>query len=266
MTERGVHRRPRILEGVVGIRLVPVHHPDPLGPVFSADHEVAGQGELVDAQALPQPPHREGVPGQLTVMVAGEHHHVVVGVGGEVGHRLGELGVGIEDQVDVGRPGQHLETVPGDEEGGRAVALPQDVGDLVGHSRRRGGGHGREVEIADQNGTAPDGQLQLDPGVDEGGGQALLRAPGGRGSFDVRLRVGRPVGYGLGLDLRRGDLCQLAASGRIMGKRITSRMASTSANSMMRRSMPMPIPEVGGKPYSSARTKARSAGWASRSP
>jgi hypothetical protein len=46
----------------------------------------------------------------------------------------------------------------------------------------------------------------------------------------------------------------LAYSGRICGKRITSRMFAESVSSITRRSMPMPQPAVGGRPYSSART------------
>ena len=42
-------------------------------------------------------------------------------------------------------------------------------------------------------------------------------------------------------------------SGRRVGKRITSRMLVTPARSMVRRSMPMPRPPVGGRPNSSAR-------------
>jgi hypothetical protein len=43
-------------------------------------------------------------------------------------------------------------------------------------------------------------------------------------------------------------------SGRICGNRITSRMLAQSVSIMIRRSMPIPSPAVGGKPYSSART------------
>ena len=43
------------------------------------------------------------------------------------------------------------------------------------------------------------------------------------------------------------------ASGRRVGKRITSRMASAPLSSIASRSMPIPSPAVGGRPYSSAR-------------
>ena len=45
-----------------------------------------------------------------------------------------------------------------------------------------------------------------------------------------------------------------SASGRRCGKRITSRMEVTPASTITRRSTPRPIPPVGGRPYSSART------------
>ena len=41
-------------------------------------------------------------------------------------------------------------------------------------------------------------------------------------------------------------------SGFIVGKSRTSRMDGASVNSMTRRSMPMPTPPVGGRPYSMA--------------
>ena len=45
-------------------------------------------------------------------------------------------------------------------------------------------------------------------------------------------------------------------SGRMVGKKRTSWMVSCPVMNMVRRSMPMPIPEVGGMPYSRARTKS----------
>ena len=42
-------------------------------------------------------------------------------------------------------------------------------------------------------------------------------------------------------------------SGRICGKSNTSRIDGESVNSITRRSMPIPMPAVGGMPYSSAR-------------
>src|SRR5690554_1540891 len=52
------------------------------------------------------------------------------------------------------------------------------------------------------------------------------------------------------------SLFELSAlcSGRIAGNRMTSRIDGESVNSMARRSMPIPSPAVGGKPYSSAIT------------
>ncbi len=43
------------------------------------------------------------------------------------------------------------------------------------------------------------------------------------------------------------------SSGFICGNRITSRIDGLSVNSIARRSIPMPSPAVGGRPYSSAR-------------
>ncbi len=43
-------------------------------------------------------------------------------------------------------------------------------------------------------------------------------------------------------------------SGRRWGNKITSLIDVTPANNMTNRSIPMPIPPVGGRPYSSART------------
>ena len=45
-----------------------------------------------------------------------------------------------------------------------------------------------------------------------------------------------------------------SASGRRCGNRITSRIDVTPASNMTSRSTPRPMPPVGGKPYSSART------------
>ena len=123
MAERGVHRRPRVFERVVGIGLVPVHHPHPLGAAGRAHHQIADKCELLDAQAFPEDRYRSAVPGQLPVVVAGQDHHLVVGAGGELGHRLGELRVGVEDPPHIRWPRQHLESVPGDHEYGGSTAL-----------------------------------------------------------------------------------------------------------------------------------------------
>ena len=42
-------------------------------------------------------------------------------------------------------------------------------------------------------------------------------------------------------------------SGRMVGNRMTSRIAGAPVSSITMRSMPMPSPPVGGRPYSSAR-------------
>ena len=55
-------------------------------------------------------------------------------------------------------------------------------------------------------------------------------------------------------------------SGRICGKNNTYWIELLLVNSMVRRSMPMPIPEVGGIPYSKERRKSWSINIASSSP
>ena len=56
--------------------------------------------------------------------------------------------------------------------------------------------------------------------------------------------------------LRAHHLAPRSFSGRIWGNRRTSWMVLWPSMSIARRSIPMPIPEVGGMPYSSARTKS----------
>ena len=75
----GLRRRCRV-------DLVAVHHPDPLGTVLGGHH----QSRTVRANAATPSRsrsmrHRSAVPGQLAVVVAREHDHVVVGAGGELG-------------------------------------------------------------------------------------------------------------------------------------------------------------------------------------
>ncbi len=61
-----------------------------------------------------------------------------------------------------------------------------------------------------------------------------------------RHRVGLPV-------LHDADAEHQSCSGRRVGNRMTSRMLWVSVRSITRRSIPMPRPAVGGRPYSSAR-------------
>ena len=56
------------------------------------------------------------------------------------------------------------------------------------------------------------------------------------------------------------------SSGFMVGNRRTSRMEVLLVSSMMKRSMPMPQPPVGGMPYSMAVRKSSSISLASRSP
>ena len=64
---------------------------------------------------------------------------------------------------------------------------------------------------------------------------------------DAGDRVGLPV-----LDVPHGTEHQ-SCSGRSVGNRMTSRIDVVSVSSITRRSMPMPRPAVGGRPYSRAR-------------
>ena len=90
------------------------------------------------------------------------------------------------------------------------------------------------------------------------------QAPAGRHEVDADdLRGPRPL-----LEQLRDPCAQLPThpgdqdlhdgedpcSGRRWGKRITSRIDWTPAISITNRSTPMPMPPVGGRPYSSART------------
>ena len=54
-------------------------------------------------------------------------------------------------------------------------------------------------------------------------------------------------------DVQVSSECQSKTSGRMCGNNSTSRMDSESVNNMTSRSMPTPIPAVGGMPYSRAR-------------
>ena len=71
------------------------------------------------------------------------------------------------------------------------------------------------------------------------------RVGGGGRSGRRRRRPQRPA--------RRRAAAATAASGRIAGNRITSRIAAAPAISITSRSSPIPSPPVGGSPYSSAR-------------
>ena len=143
VTEGSVDRRPGILEGVVRVGLVAVDDPHTLPAVVGVDDEVADEGEVSGADALLEHPHRVTVPGQLAVVVAGQDDDRMIVAGRELGHRRGELRMGVEDAAHVGRTGQHLEAVAGDDEDAGPGPLVQDPGDVVGHGRRVVGGHHR---------------------------------------------------------------------------------------------------------------------------
>src|ERR1700754_4682755 len=65
--------------------------------------------------------------------------------------------------------------------------------------------------------------------------------------------IRRRITERLPLELTAGGSSDPQASGLRGGNRITSRMLVTPASSIVRRSMPRPMPPVGGSPNSSAR-------------
>ena len=69
----------------------------------------------------------------------------------------------------------------------------------------------------------------------------------------LKQRLGHRDAQGMGQTARHGADQD---SRRSAGNRITSRMLGLSVSSIIKRSMPMPQPPVGGMPYSSARTKS----------
>ncbi len=209
--------------------------------MVSGDKEVDGQRDRVRTETLAQ--HRQGfaVPGQTPVVVARQDHQCPLVRGDEGGQRRGEPGVGVENGADLGWPGQQLESVTRDHEGAR-TAPPFKQFAEVGLDRPAGlGGHGRQVEVADQHRatTLRDGDLEQIGHVGRRGHGWL------GGSVRLHLALG-------GRWWSRCRFCHSVASGRRIGKRMTSRIDVTSASSMTSRSMPMPMPDVGGRPYSSA--------------
>ena len=72
----------------------------------------------------------------------------------------------------------------------------------------------------------------------------------------ARRQLRRDRGGSVAGDEGHGGRLRPQDSRRKAGNRITSRMLGLSVSSIIRRSMPMPQPPVGGMPYSSARTKS----------
>ena len=194
------------------------------------------------------------VPGQLAVVVAGRTHHAVVLSVGEMLDRVGELGVGIQDPGHVRRRGEHLEPVAGDDQHPGQRKLFSTWASSSAARVDTSVAVGARCRSLTTTTRLPRRHLEPDQIGDErtlGRGRAAVRRairvlPAGRAA--PRCAPGCPA----------PQSCH--ASGRMIGKRMTSRIAGTSANSMTSRSMPMPMPDVGGSPYSSARTKARRPG------
>src|SRR5690606_16175035 len=131
-------------------------------------------------------------------------------------------------------------------------------------------GRGRGILVRAEGGREEPGEHadaygRKDRHRDRGGGQKGVKARPfvARGAFVLphgvvllflrttsRLRTAGPGGSKRVLRLVTASGCY---SGRMCGKRMTSRMLGLSVRSITRRSMPRPAPAVGGRPYSSAR-------------
>src|SRR3989338_6222484 len=83
----------------------------------------------------------------------------------------------------------------------------------------------------------------------------------GVGQQSIELRGGKITQHGI--EMQQHGLSVVAqhpnqASGSMCGNRMTSLILALSVSIITSRSMPMPSPAVGGRPYSSARTKSLS--------
>jgi hypothetical protein len=68
--ERRVDRGPGVVERVVLIELMAVHHPDQPAAVAGRHHQVTGQAHVGQAQTVPEQRYRLLVPGELPVVVS----------------------------------------------------------------------------------------------------------------------------------------------------------------------------------------------------
>ena len=135
---RCVDRRPGIDERVVRVVLVAVHDVHLLRPGTGVEGEVDRQREPAGPEPLPDDLDQVRVPGDVAVVVAGQHHHVVVLAGGEGLHGVGPLVVGVEDLLDRrDRRVELLEPVARDHEDARTVPRGEHADQLVGAPLRR---------------------------------------------------------------------------------------------------------------------------------
>ena len=136
---------------------------------------------------------------------------------------------------------------------GHEDAVAQVVAQTVHHAEHHDERHDADRDAADRDhGAERERPRPAAPQVPHG---------------DPALRGARAAGaHGRGLAWEAGARRRHHPSGRMAGKRITSRMEGWSVSTISSRSTPTPSPPVGGMPYSSARMKSASSSWASSSP
>ncbi len=151
----------------------------------------------------------------------------------------------------VDRLASLVEQLPDEEEGGdheeqRHAGLPQLVEQVGGRGLPS---PGSQVAVPDDAVVQEHRQGQVAPKPVDAGVSAWLggfrRAP--QLAQDPDAEPGQQAGPD------QPGRVLLAHSRRRAGNRMTSRMLGASVSSIIRRSMPMPQPPVGGRPYSSAR-------------
>ena len=181
VAQRRVDGGSRILERVVLIELVAVHHPDQLAVVPGHHGQVAREAHVRHAEAFGEHCGRVPVPGELAVVISGDQHDAMILILSEALDRVGELGMGVQDPGDVRSRGEHLEPVTGDHENPGLVKAVQQLRQLVGGTRgdlRRGR---PEVQVAHHDHPAAPPHLEPDEIRNEegGGGPVCVRRSGG---------------------------------------------------------------------------------------
>src|SRR6185437_11338568 len=133
---------------------------------------------------------------------------------GKPAHRV-ECGLPVVGQLEVGPEGQHAQVGTADENLGLEIALHAGHHAVDDDERADADQHS-----ADRNGADERKQTRSVTAAEVAPGDAQL---------------------------------ERAHSGRMVGKRITSRIFAVPVRYMTSRSMPMPTPPMGGMPYSMAR-------------